>query len=137
MNLKKRLATVPWLGLALTVGTIAAPLSPAQDQVDGGVTSLVRGEARKDGDVSAAIRDAESHCGSAAAAHWALYQRLRGRSVSVSPPRPDFSGDWLLNTKGNDDPRERAKEAAQASRQATGSGRGMGRRTPGPRGWHG
>lgn len=126
MNLKKRLVTVPCLGLALTVSTIAAPLSLAQDQADGGVTNLVRGKARKDADVSAVSRDAESHCGSAAAAHWALYQRLRGRSLPVSPSGPDFSGDWLLDMKGDDDSRERAKEAAQASRQAAGSGRGMG-----------
>lgn len=128
MNLKKRLATVLWLGLALAASAMAAPPSPAQGHVGGGVTSLVTGVAQKDGDVSAAqaIRDAESQCGSAGAAHWALYQRLRDRSAPASPPRPDFSGDWLLNTKASDDPREKAKEAAQASRQARGGGRGMG-----------
>lgn len=128
MNLKKRLATVLWLGLALATSAMAAPPSPAQGHVGGGVTSLATGEAQEDGDVSAAqvIRDAESQCGSAGAAHWALYQRLRDRSAPPSPPRPDFSGDWLLNTKASDDPREKAKEAAQASRQARGGGRGMG-----------
>lgn len=125
MNLKKRLATVLWLGLALVASAMAAPPSPAQGHVGGGVTSLVTGVAQEDGDVSAAqaIRDAESQCGSAGAAHWALYQRLRDRSAPASPPRPDFSGDWLLNTKASDDPREKAKEAAQASRQARGGGR--------------
>ncbi|HFF8538765.1 TPA: hypothetical protein ACGEYK_002923 [Raoultella ornithinolytica] len=128
MNLKKRLATVLWLGLALAASTMAAPPSPAQGHVGGGVTSLVTGVAQEDGDVSAAqaIRDAELQCGSAGAAHWALYQRLRDRSAPASPPRPDFSGHWLLNTKASDDPREKAKEAAQASRQAWGGGRGMG-----------
>lgn len=128
MNLKKRLATVLWLGLALAASAMAAPLSPAQGHVGGGVTSLVTGVAEEDGDVSAAqaILDAESQCGSAGAAHWALYQRLRDRSAPASPPRPDFSGDWLLNTKASDDPREKAKEAAQAPRQARGGGRGMG-----------
>jgi hypothetical protein len=43
-----------------------------------------------------------------------------------SPPRPDFSGNWILNAKASDDPREKAKEAVQASRQARGGGRGMG-----------
>lgn len=128
MNLKKRLATVLWLGLALAASAMAAPPSPAQGHVGGGVTSRATGEAQEDGDVSAAqaIRDAESQCGSAGAAHWALYQRLRDRSAPASPPRPDFSGDWLLNTKASDDPREKAKEAAQASRQARGGARGMG-----------
>ena len=43
MNLKKRLATVLWLGLALAASAMAAPPSPAQDH-DGGVgTSLVKG----------------------------------------------------------------------------------------------
>lgn len=128
MNLKKRLATVLWLGLALATSAMAAPPSPAQGHVGGGVTSLATGEAQEDGDVSGtqAIRDAESQCGSAGAAHWALYQRLRDRSAPASPPRPDFSGDWLLNTKASDDPLEKAKEAAQASRQARGGGRGMG-----------
>lgn len=128
MNLKKRLATVLWLGLALAASAMAAPPSPAQGHVGGGVTSLVTGVAQEDGDVSAAqaIRDAESQCGSAGAAHWALYQRLRDRSAPASPPKPDFSGDWLLNTKASDDLREKAKEAAQASRQAMGRGRGMG-----------
>lgn len=128
MNLKKRLATVLWLGLALAASAMAAPPFPAQGHVGGGVTSLVTGEVQEDGDVSGAqvIRDAESQCGSAGAAHWALYQRLRDRSAPASPPRPDFSGDWLLNTKASDDPREKAKEAAQASRQARGGGRGMG-----------
>ncbi|MCT8875896.1 hypothetical protein [Shewanella xiamenensis] len=130
MNLKKRLATVLWLGLALAASVMAGPPSPAQDHVGGGVTSLVTGEAQEDGDVSAAqvISDAESQCGSAGAAHWALYQRLSDRSALASLPRPDFSGDWLLNTKASDDPREKAKEAAQASRQARGGGPGgMGR----------
>lgn len=133
MNLKKRLATVLWLGLALAASAMAAPPSPAQGHVGGGVTSLVTGVAQEDGDVSAAqaIRDAESQCGSAGAAHWALYQRLRDRSAPASPPRPDFSGDWLLNTKASDDPREKAKEAAQASRQARGGGMGGGRQGPG------
>ena len=128
MNLKKRLATVLWLGLALAASALAASPSPAQGHVGGGVTSLVTVEAQEDGDVSAAqaISDAESQCGSAGAAHWALYQRLRDRSVPASPPRPDFSGDWLLNTKASDDPREKAKEAEQASRLAMGGGRGMG-----------
>ncbi len=128
MNLKKRLATVLWLGLALAASAMAAPLSPAQGHVGGGVTSLVTGGAQEDGDVSAAqaILDAESQCGSTGAAHWALYQRLGDRSAPASPPRPDFSGDWLLNTKASDDPREKAKEAAQASKQARGGGRGMG-----------
>lgn len=133
MNLKKRLATVLWLGLALAASAMAAPPSPAQGHVGGGVTSLVTGVAQEDGDVSAAqaIRDAESQCGSAGAAHWALYQRLRDRSAPASPPRPDFSGDWLLNTKASDDPLEKAKEAAQASRQARGGGMGGGRQGPG------
>ena len=133
MNLKKRLATVLWLGLALAASAMAAPPSPAQGHVGGGVTSLVTGGAQEDGDVSAAqaIRDAESQCGSAGAAHWALYQRLRDRSAPASPPRPDFSGDWLLNTKASDDPREKAKEAAQASRQARGGGMGGGRQGSG------
>ena len=133
MNLKKRLATVLWFGLALVASAMAAPASPAQGHVGGGVTSLVTGEAQEDGDVSAAqaIRDAESQCGSAGAAHWALYQRLRDRSAPASPPRPDFSGDWLLNTKASDDPLEKAKEAAQASRQARGGGMGGGRQGPG------
>ncbi len=133
MNLKKRLATVLWLGLALAASAMAAPPSPAQGHVGGGVTSLVTGEAQEDGDVSAAqaIRDAESQCGSAGAAHWALYQRLGDRSAPASPPRPDFSGDWLLNTKASDDPLEKAKEAAQASRQARGGGMGGGRQGPG------
>lgn len=129
MNLKKRLATVLWLGLALAASAMAALPSLAQGHVGGGVTSLVTREAQEDGDVFAAqaIRDAESQCGSAGAAHWALYQRLRDLSAPASPPRPDFSGDWLLNTKASDDPREKAKEAAQASRQARGGGREMGR----------
>ena len=133
MNLKKRLATVLWFGLASVASAMAAPPSPAQGHVGGGVTSLVTGEAQEDGDVSAAqaIRDAESQCGSAGAAHWALYQRLRDRSAPASPPRPDFSGDWLLNTKASDDPREKAKEAALASRQASGGGRGLGGGTGG------
>lgn len=128
MSLKKRLATVLWLGLALAASAMAAPPSPAQGHVGGGVTSLVTGVAQEDGDVSAAqaIRDAESQCGSAGAAHWALYQRLRDRSVPASPPRPDFSGDWPLNTKASDDPRGKAKEAAQASILARGGARGMG-----------
>lgn len=127
MNLKKRLATVLWLGLALAASAMAAPPSPAQGHVGGGVTSLVTGVAQEDGDVSAAqaIRGGIAY-GSAGAAHWALYQRLRDRSAPASPPRPDFSGDWLLNTKASDDPREKVKEAAQASRQARGGGRGMG-----------
>ena len=128
MNLKKHLATVLWLGLALVASAMAAPPSPAQDHDGGVVMSFVTGEAQEDGNVSAApaISDAESQCGSAGAAHWALYQRLRDRSAPASPPRPDFSGDWLLNTKASDDPREKVKEAAQASRQARGGGRGMG-----------
>lgn len=128
MNLMKRLAIVLWLGLALAASAMAGPPSPAQDHVGGGVTSLVTGEVQEDGDVSAAqlIRDAESQCGSVGAAHWTLYQHLRDRSAPASPPRPDFSGDWLLNTKASDDPREKVKEAAQASRQARGGGRGMG-----------
>ena len=128
MNLKKHLATVLWLGLALVASAMAAPPSPAQDHDGGVVMSFVTGEAQEDGNVSAApaISDAESQCGSAGAAHWALYQRLRDRSAPASPPRPDFSGDWLLNTKASDDPREKAKEAEQASRLAMGGGRGMG-----------
>lgn len=128
MNLKKRLATAPWLGLALAASAMAAPPSPAQGHVGDSVTSLVTGVVQEDGDVSAsqAIRDAQSQCESAGAAHWALYQRLRDRSALASPPRPDYSGDWLLNTKASDDPREKAKEAAQASRQARSGGRGMG-----------
>ena len=128
MNLKKRRATVLGLGLALAASAMAAPPSPAQGHVGDGVTSLVTGEAQKDGDVSAAqtIRDAESQCGSPGAAHWALYQRLRDRSVPASPPKPDFSGAGLLNTKASDDPQEKAKEVAQASIQARGGGRGMG-----------
>ncbi|MDP2962382.1 MAG: hypothetical protein Q8N54_06440 [Sulfurimicrobium sp.] len=128
MNLKKRLATVLWLGLALAASAMAAPPSLAQGHVGGGVTSLFTGVAQEDGDASAAqaIRDAESQCGSAGAAHWALYQRLRDRSAPASPPKPDFSGDWLLNTKASDDPREKAKEAAQASRLARGGARELG-----------
>lgn len=128
MNLKKHLATVLWLGLALAASAMAAPPSPAQGHVGGVVTSLVTGEAQEDGNVSAAqaISDAESQCGSAGAAHWALYQRLRDRSAPALPPRPDFSGDWLLNTKVSDDPRGKAKEAAQASILARGGVRGMG-----------
>ena len=128
MNLKKRLATAPWLGLALAASAMAASPSPAQGHVGGGVTSLVTVEAQEDGDVSAAqaISDAESQCGSAGAAHWALYQRLRDRSVPASPPKPDFSGAGLLNTKASDDLQEKAKEVAQASIQARGGGRGMG-----------
>lgn len=133
MNLKKRRATVLGLGLALAASAMAAPPSPAQGHVGGGVTSLVTGEAQKDGDVSSAqaIRDAESQCGSPGAAHWALYQRLRDRNAPASLPRPDFSGDWLLNTKASDDPRKMAKEAAQASRQAGSGGRGLGGGTGG------
>lgn len=42
--------------------------------------------------------------------------------------RPDFSGDWALNPKASDDPREKVKESMQASRQARGgSSGGMGR----------
>jgi hypothetical protein len=42
--------------------------------------------------------------------------------------RPDFSGDWALNPKASDDPKERVKESMQASRQARGGGSGgMGR----------
>lgn len=128
MNLKKHLATVQWFGLALAASAMAAPPAPAQNHDGGVVTSLVKGEAQEDGNVSAApaISDAESQCGSAGAAHWALYQRLRDRSAPASPPRPDFSGDWLLNSKASDDLREKAKEAAQASIQAGSGGRGMG-----------
>lgn len=43
-------------------------------------------------------------------------------------PRPDFSGDWVLNAEASDDPREKAKEAMRASRQTRGGGTGgMGR----------
>lgn len=42
-------------------------------------------------------------------------------------PRPDFSGDWVLNAGASDDPREKAKEAMQASRQGKGGSGGMGR----------
>ncbi|ACK53775.1 hypothetical protein [Thauera aminoaromatica] len=128
MNLKKHLATVLWLGLALAASAMAAPPSPAQDHDGGVVMSFVTGEAQEDGNVSAApaISDAESQCGSAGAAHWALYQRLRDRSVPASPPKPDFSGAGLLNTKASDDLQEKAKEVAQASIQARGGGRGMG-----------
>lgn len=136
MNLKKCLATVLWLGLALAASAMAAPSFPAQGHVGGGVTSLATGDAQEDGDVFAAqaILDAESQCGTPGAAHWALYQRLRDRSTPASPPKPDFSGDWLLNTKASDDPREKAKEAAQASRQARDGGRRMGRMGGGPGG---
>lgn len=42
--------------------------------------------------------------------------------------RPDFSGNWILNAKASDDPREKAKEAMRASRPARGAGSGsMGR----------
>jgi len=128
MNLKKHLATVLWLGLALVASAMAAPPSPAPGHVGGGVTSLVTGVAQEDGDVSAAqaIRDAESQCESAGAAHWALYQRLRDRSAPASPPRPDFSGDWRLNTKASGHPRGKAKEAAQAPILARGGAHGMG-----------
>lgn len=130
MNLKKRLATVLWLGLALAASAMAGPPSPAQGHVGGGVTSLATGEAQQDGDVSAAqvIRDAESQCGSVGAAHWALYQRLADRSRPESATRLDFSGIWVLNAKASDDPLEKARETMQASRQTRGGGSGgMGR----------
>lgn len=128
MNLKKRLASVLWLGFATALGAMAAPPSPAQGHVDGAVTSLAMGKAQMGEDESAAqaIHDAESQCGSAGAAHWALYQRLGDRSAPASPPRPDFSGDWILNAQASDDPREKAREAMQASRRVRPGGRGMG-----------
>ena len=54
MNLKKHLATVLWLGLALVASAMAAPPSPAQDHDGGVVMSFVTGEAQEDGNVSAA-----------------------------------------------------------------------------------
>ncbi len=121
-----RLATVLWLGLTWAASATAAPSSPAQSHVGGGDTSLATRAAQGDGDVSAGlvIPDAESQCGSAGATHWALYQCFRDRSAPALPPRPDFSGDWVLNAKASDDPREKAKEAMQASRQASGGGSG-------------
>ena len=88
MNLKKHLATVLWLGLALVASAMAAPPSPAQDHDGGVVMSFVTGEAQEDGNVSAApaISDAESQCGSAGAAHWALY-RKRSPSGVVAKQR--------------------------------------------------
>ncbi len=126
MNLKKHLAIVPCLGLALAASAMAAPPSPAQGHGGGVVTSLVTGEAQEDGNVSAAqaISDAESQCGSVGAAHWALYQRLRDRIAPASPPRPNFSGDWILNAKASDDLLEKAREAMQASRRARIGGSG-------------
>lgn len=126
MNQKKRIATVLWLGSALAASAMAAPPSPAQGHVGGGDTSLATGETQEDGDVSAgqAIPDAESQCWSPGATHWALYQCLRDRSAPASTPRPDFSGDWVLNAKASDDPREKAKEAMQAPRQASGGSSG-------------
>ena len=64
MNLKKHLATVLWLGLALVASAMAAPPSPAPGHVGGGVTSLVTGVAQEDGDVSAAIATAQAFMGS-------------------------------------------------------------------------
>ncbi|APR04155.1 hypothetical protein [Thauera chlorobenzoica] len=122
MSLKKRFVAVPWLSVALT-----APLSPAQGLVVGGVASSITGEAQEDDGVPAAeaIRGAEAQCRSAGTTHWALYQCLRDRSTPVSPPRPNFSGNWFLNTTISDDPHEKAKEATQASRHPMDRGRGM------------
>lgn len=119
MSLKKRFAAVLWLSLVWT-----APLSPAQGLVVDGVASSITGEAQEDGDVQA-IRGAEAQCRSADTTHWGLYQCLRDRSTPALPPRPDFSGNWFLNTTISDDPHEKAKETAQASRQSMGGRRGM------------
>lgn len=48
-------------------------------------------------------------------------------NASDSPQvRPDFSGQWILNTKASDNPQDAAKEAMQASRMPMGGGQGMG-----------
>lgn len=51
---------------------------------------------------------------------------LRGGSTSARQTRPDFSGDWQLNAKASDDPREKLREAMQASPESGGGVRGMG-----------
>ncbi len=103
MDLKERVATVMWLGLALTASFMASPAYAAQGHVGDSVTGLVTGEAQGSGDMSSA-----------------------DRRVPESPSRPDFSGRWTLNAKASDDPLEKAREAMQASGQPRGAGRGMG-----------
>jgi len=63
---------------------------------------------------------------------FAFAQASTGTEVAHAAPlpaghaRPDFSGDWQLNTQASDDPRAKLREAMQAARQATGGERGMG-----------
>lgn len=63
---------------------------------------------------------------------FAFAQASTGTEVAHATPlpaghaRPDFSGDWQLNTQASDDPRAKLREAMQAARQATGGERGMG-----------
>ncbi len=45
---------------------------------------------------------------------------------TVPQSRPDFSGQWVLNTKASDNPQEKIREAMKALQQARGGGRGMG-----------
>lgn len=52
---------------------------------------------------------------------------LRRDSTPGGQTRPDFSGDWKLNAKASDDPREKMREAMQASHQGASGGGGMGR----------
>lgn len=128
-----RIATAIWIGLALSASvcpSLASSAEPAQAHADGSVTNTVTGTAHGDADVSAVQMSggAESQCGPDFSDHWALYQRLAERRAPEPSSRPDFSGHWVLNAKASDDPREKAKAAMQASRQAIGgrSG-GMGR----------
>lgn len=95
MKLKTHLVTVPWLGLALAAGALVAPPSLAQEHPGAGVETLATGAPNEDGNVPAAqaIHDAQLQYGSAAAAHWVLYQRLRVRNAPVLPPGADCPGE--------------------------------------------
>lgn len=105
MKPTKRLATALRLGLALAAAAVVMP------------------KAQGNGNMSAAE---SMHAFRLPAAAVPAAQPLADRSAAASSPRPDFSGHWILNGKSSDDPREKAKEAAQAGKQPSGGGRGMG-----------
>lgn len=124
MNLKLALATLLWIILALDVSAKTSP--NCTNHVSTSTTNSVV-EMSGQGAASEAVEACgeEPRYWSKGSDHWVLYQQIAATDLSL---RPNFSGGWILNTDVSDDPREKAREAMQASRQSRGGGSGgMGR----------